>query len=882
MDESAAAKRKAEAEQLAGKKSAAANAPSEEKSASPLKKPSIDVSDPDVLARLVEMSNKAAKKTSLGEEDLAKEDLTKMTSGKPAYNEVARLFNRFTNDENASLNLGKIKSDVKKLLKTTPVKSFISRRANPKTEPDADYTRALSDELHALSNMDTLHRQNITDNFLAKLPKEADRDMLARIYKAREADSAHVDMPYKQPGKTNIESMPAADKKVWDEHFKPWVDEIEEFHNLISQINPELAGPDVDHYVARIIRGNTKEYNALRHEDDPMEGTRYNGLSVNASMAKERQFAALEHVATGERHVIQNRPEGGFTLWKNHKATRVRDPNYEFEANQPYQVKNNKTGQTDDYVMRHATTDEIMASGARLDTGKANGKMKTTPVKYFQNAGLSVALAHARLGTMARNLVELARLSSTKEFQRLSTRKPTQEQLDAGWEKTIMPNFEGTYMDPQLREVMDDFARAGFKKSPQWLRNLNQAVTKLLFWMPTAHSANVGAHWFVGRGWDNLNVSRGMRTSMQAAKSVFNQDHIQREMMENGAGLIYPSVRTRKFIEQVANQVGEAMERDPQSGWREAAAHAGVPFKAVHDFVYNNSSKVMWAANDMFLTQRYLELKEKGYSPKEALAKAERDIPNYRVASRIGGGGSRSRFLSNLVQDPSIVAFGRYHAGMMNAYGDIGRNLAGSKASVGDRVEALGKLMALGALAMAYPVVDKIAKMVTGNEDATFNRRGPTAIPYHLGRSLQGKEDLMSAARSTMTLQPLVTTALETLYNKDFRGKNIFEPGDVAKAAKGDIGSGVAVVGQGLEHAARGLISPLNTLETTGKKQVNGQRLNPAQAIRDQALDIKNPSDAARRFERKSEINNFRDSRTRIKHGGSGLLEEGINKAFGR
>ena len=871
VDNAAAAKRRAEVDALVGKK-AVANVPSEERKAGEGKP--ITITDPEKLKALIEMSNKAAKKRSLSEADLNKEDLTKMPSGKPAYNETARLFDKlreFGENESGAVNVGKIKQDLKNLMgKTTPVKSFIARPPHPKNEPHGDYTRSLSDELHTLDNKNTLHEENILDDFLKKLPKEADQPMLSRIFKAREADSAHVDLPGKQASKTNIESLAPADKKVWDDHIKPMIDEASDFRDTIKAIDPDLAGPDVEHYIARITKGNTPEFNMLRKSDDPV--IRRNALAVHASMTNERPFVALENVHTGERHVVQNRPEGGFTIWKNGKATRVKDPNYSFEANQPYQVTNNKTKQTVDYIMRHAMTDEIMNSGARFDLGKVKGKKVTMQAKYYQNAALSAALAHAKLGTMARNIIELARLSSTPEFKDLSTARPTKEQVAAGWKESTMPNFKGTYMSPELREVFDDYAGPG-ENAFDNLRHLNQAVTKLLFWTPTAHIMNVAAHWFVGRGFDNLNVKRGFETSAKAMQSVVKQDHIQKEMLENGAGLIYPSVRTRKFIEQVAKAVGEKMSEDPKTGWRGVAQQAGVPFKALHDAIYNNSSKVMWAANDMFLTQRYLELKQKGYSPKEAIARAERDIPNYRVPSRFAGSGSKARALSLIAQDNTVFAFSRYHVGMMNAYSDMARGLLGPKSNVADRVEALGKVLALGALAAAYPIADKVAKAVTGNEDAIQNRRGPMSIPYHLNEAAQGREDIASAARTTMTMQPMISTLMEAIYNKDFRGKPVVEPGDLRAAAHGDVrAAGRAAVQEG-EHTARGLISPLSTLENTVKKG-----LNPGEGIRDQVLDQKNPSAAARRWMRKQPINSWRDARTRERHGGSGFLEGAYNR----
>jgi hypothetical protein len=880
VDESAAAKRRAEAAALVGKKTKQADIPSEDRRTKGISVKD-KFNDPEVLAKMIEASNKAAKKGAAHEEDLNREDLTKQASGRPRFNEVARLFGDFANDEGGALHVGKIAADIKKAmgsaraavgnklgaqLKHTPVDNFSARKPNPVWEPNAKYTRQASDELHTLENKNTLHEQHILHDFLQKLPKEAlenDSAPLTRIHNAMEADSARKPVP--AGATSHMDALSPGDKKIWNDHLKPFYDEADSFHQLLKNIDPERAGPDVENYMARITKGNTAEFNALKRSDDPV--ARRNGFAMNASMANERPFVALENVKTGERHVIQNRPEGGFTLWKNQKATRIKDPNYEFEANAPYTVKGK--GGNVDYIMRHATTDEVMKSGARFDLGKdKTGKKVTMPAKYHQNAALSIALSHAKLGAMTRNIVELARISSTPEFRALTTTRPTKEQIAAGWKEGTMPNFKGTSMAPELREVFDDFAGPA---GDGWdgLRNLNSAVTKLLFWTPTAHIMNVGAHWFVGRGWDNLNLKRGFDTSMRAAQSVWKQDHIQKEMMENGASLIYPSVQTRDMIGQIAKMVGEKMDDGPKSPIRAAAEAAGVPVKAVHDWIYNNSSKVMWAANDMFLTQRYLELKQKGYSPKEAIARAERDIPNYRIPTRIGTGGGFGRTLSLAMQDNRLLAFSRYHVGMLNAYRDILRNgNPFNDATVADRVEALGKVFSLGLLAAAYPLADKAAQLITGNDEATQNRRGPLAIPSHLYAASQGKEDMMSAARTTMVLQPLVSTFWETVNNKDFRGKNIVEPDDLAAGAHGDVKRAAKTATQFGEHAARGLISPLGTLESAAKKG-----LNPATAVRDQVLDEKNPSDAAKRFAAKQPIINHKNSVARDKKGGAGILE---------
>lgn len=891
VDDSAAAKRKDEIEVLKERRARAeaskarAKAANEARTKVEANKPSEDIKaegKKDIgvkdftaadMQRMVELSNKAAKRKGLSDDEIAQSDLTKQEGYKPK-NETAKLFDRFTSDESGSLNIGKIKQDIKNLLKTTPVKSY---RARDPKGPSEEHALTLSEDLHKVNQAEKAHKLN-TQDWTDALPKEADRPMLERIYKAREADSAHVDLPGKQAGKTNIESLDPADKKIWDDVLGPKSDEVDAFDKAIRAINPDLTGPEVEHYISRITKGNTSEFNILKSNDDPT-GPKFNGMSVNASMAKERGFVALERASDGKRFVIQNRPEGGFTLWDNRKATRIKDPNYEFEANMPYTVKG-KNGDVD-YTMRHAMSDEIENSGARLDLG--NGK--TQLVKYYKNAAFSIAMAHTKLGTMARNLQELARISSTPEFGKLTSTNPESKnpisEGGKGYKETNFPNLKGTYMDPQLAHVFDDYAKAGFN-SPQMLRDLNQSVTKLLFWMPVAHIANVGTHWFVGRGLDNLNAKALFETGAKAISSVMKQDVYQRKLMEHGAGTIYPSVLTRNFIEKIAKNVGEEMVRDPSS-WGPIADKLGVPLKKLSDSIYNASSKVMWAANDVFLTQRIMELERKGMSMEQAIKVAERDIPNYRVSPTLLGSGQKGRIFSQVMQDPMVTSFGRYHVGMFNSYANIAKDALSGSASAGDRIDAIGKMMAMAVLAYAvYPVMDKMAKLVTGNEDASQNRRGPISVPYHVGRAMQGKEDIASAGRATFTIPPFWSTLMESLSNKDWRGKSIVEPGDVAAGARGDAFRGGRALVQEGEHFARGMISPLGTLSTAEKKNKDDNiGVAAAKAVRDQAADVRNPSQAASNYERKQDLYNERASRSRDKKGGYGPLEEGYNKLFG-
>jgi hypothetical protein len=217
-----------------------------------------------------------------------------------------------------------------------------------------------------------------------------------------------------------------------------------------------------------------------------------------------------------------------------------------------------------------------------------------------------------------------------------------------------------------------------------------------------------------------------------------------------------------------------------------------------------------------------------------------------------------------------VSGFGRYHYGVFNSYAHIVKDLV--KGTGDQRKEAIGNLFALGILALAiYPAFDKAWQSMTGNPDAAAQRRGPLAIPHHVGRALQGKEDPMSAARSTFTVSPMLSTAAETLNNRDFAGQQIVEPGTVRRAAKGSPAAAARVVGQEAQHLAGGLISPLGTLGRSRPDQ------GVAGTLRDQALDIRNPTPASRKRDANIDrVSNTAD-RTRFKHP-KGPIESLTNK----
>lgn len=868
---SAAELRKAEAAKLAGKKSTKAAGVESEGAAAPVKQ--IKVHDAAEMQRLIEAVNKAQKK-ALPDEILPDVPEPKMPKG------AKDLFDKFIADERGSLDLNTIKqhwnnlmNSASKALEKTHAKSY---RSMPIETRHDEYIQSLSDDLHKIANQDK-NQWNRLLRKLQSMPKELNNEAtLAEVYHARDADSAHFPLPAGQTG-THVDNLPPAVKALYDKHLKPLFDANDEFVKAIRAVDPDRMGPDVAHHISRITTGDTKGFDILHATNDPTQpAPQYNSLSVNANSAKNRKFYALVDDATGRRHVIAPTDEG-FMKWEKYKREKIKDATFEFEDGKTYKAGPNT------YTMRQATTKEIMAN--------ARGEDKK-PMKYYTNAAFSVAVGNAQLGAMARHLKELARLTETQAFKNLSSKNPASK--EKGFDETTLPNLRGVFLHPDVKAVFDDFAG-----NPQnGYRQLNSSITKLLFWMPIPHINNQGTHWFVGRGWDNLSIPKNFKLMMQhfpnAVREVATQGPYVRAMMKEGAGLIYPSVTTRDMLGKIAKNVGLEIERKPDQ-WDAIAGKLGVPIRKLHDAIYNNfSAPLMWSASDVFLVMRTMELEAKGMTKKQAIVEAERDIPNYRLPHVVGSKGQWGRQLAKTVGDPAYVAFGRYHYGMINSYANIVRDALGKTKTLGDRVDAAGKLMAMGLLAaVIYPYMyDKLAQAVTGNDEAKAGRRGPTTVPYHVKEAADGKQDIMSAVRGVATVPPLLSGGLQLLNNKDFRGKSIVEPGDVRAAVRGD-GKAAARAGTQLtEQVLRSAVSPYNTLASAIQKENSQPGANErhpgaraaiaaGKAVRDMTLDIKDPSEKNKAWQRKSPIMVEREARSRFKRGGSGPLEGVLGKVTG-
>jgi hypothetical protein len=85
------------------------------------------------------------------------------------------------------------------------------------------------------------------------------------------------------------------------------------------------------------------------------------------SRSVEHKYFVLER-RDGKRFVIEP-TDTGFIYWDHYNPTRIKDPNFKFEDDKPYQVKPTKGGPPVNYIMRDAHMREIEANVTTDDGG---------------------------------------------------------------------------------------------------------------------------------------------------------------------------------------------------------------------------------------------------------------------------------------------------------------------------------------------------------------------------------------------------------------------------------------------------------------------------------------------------------------------------------
>lgn len=598
-----------------------------------------------------------------------------------------------------------------------------------------------------------------------------------------------------------------------------WKNELEPVSKKTALLRQQLAsygvdvGQDVPNYISRQRVGETKS--KFFDFTAPMDVNRGRGLSRSAPELQERQVHEVYDPNTKSQLIVVNDPETGKALAYRNK-----------------QVVGQGTIEGGKFKW---SGQGGQAGSLALDNAHVADIERHTDIMYHKDPIASVMQANVDMHRALINAKAIEQIKVSPEFQALA-RRPSQA-APAGWREVNIPGtsqFNRYKFDPHLAEVLEDFNGNVHGDISQGLGKLNRVLVGSLFFNPLPHIMNVLTHSVVEKGLVGgagalgkeayRFVMPGMTTTtVDAWKAVWNKDANYMKYLDEGAGLMYPSVYTRNFFDQVLKAVGSS----PQAAGLARAFGYANPVEW-GKAVYGASRKSLWFVNDVIMMQAYLEKERAGMTAAHAVAEVEKHVPNYRVPSRVLG----SRTLSLALRNPAISAFGRYDYGRVASYGymlsdatrmDKGLNAVG-------RMKALDQIAATAFISFfVYPqVMDQAAKHLTGNKDASWVRYGPATIPSLVWEYMEGNKDWGSAMSTALPSSPIIKGFSEIKSGRsEFSGQELFKkPDDVALYAIKQLAPGalIADVAAGKKGAQQQLWMQLGIKDPTPQQQAKMQK----------------------------------------------------------
>lgn len=441
------------------------------------------------------------------------------------------------------------------------------------------------------------------------------------------------------------------------------------------------------------------------------------------------------------------------------------------------------------------------------------------PERFHKNAWAVTVENVSQQRAALRNYQTIEDIKESGWFKANSAKKGTP--VPNGWtgvaHPDAWPQFQDLVMEPRIAHALDDFAGHSYAAWERGLGAANRFMQGAMFWSPVPHGANVWAHAVADRGWANFTPKgqwRAARALPKAVVDVWTQGPITMEFLRNGGAAIRSGLDNANFFERMLNKTGQMMERE--SRWFDPVMTAALK---AYSATYGRAQKGLWNLNDMLLIQRYIELKEMGFSPREAIHEIGRGIPDYRIPDKVWN----SRGISELLQNPAFGQFSRYHYNRLAIWGHHIKEVTGlgKEGTSVEQMRAAGQLFATAALAtILWQAVDEPLRKWTHKQFAPGKDKIPQGREFSLvmpgqlatldqaARIYRGEGDISSFAAGVFNLAPAVTAVIELWKNKDtFRGTGI----RTHWIGQNVLMNTVHQTGNIVEHLARAGVQPYQT-----------------------------------------------------------------------
>lgn len=665
--------------------------------------------------------------------------------------------------------------DVPKAPEVKPEPKSVGAAATP---PVASYPdTAIKGTVKKLS--DDLHRLDRKHDEVKIGALKAARELPPEAVALKQKFFEHLD-PGKKP------ALSTEEKSIFRRTLAPWLERQQDLYAEIRRLAPSLLPKDFDpDYVHHLVKGRVPEF------DQPLgemsrEGTYpYQGgkkLPRSTRSLQSSRYYAIED-AKGNRRVAMLDDKGNLYLMQGKKPVNVpaKDITGEVAPGKTVSIGGK------DWTLKRASVAE---------------KESATNLKYYKDAYAATLSNVVRLEKVADALHFFETMKKDPEFLEGARRPGDNRPTPAEWRTTTLPGWEGWRFEPRLAEVMDDWHDKPGEAWSENLKQLNHAVLGSLFLLPFRHMGNVGAHYYVGRGWDWLSAPAWVnmaKDTTAAIMDVAKQGPMTRAMLKEGSALQYPRVANQDFYGQMLKSLGEDMKAGKYDS---IFQRVGIKPKEFYDGWLKASSAAMWAFNDVLMQSRVRELMHKGMSMGDAIRVAEKDIPNYRINSRVMMDNKAGRAMSRYLQNSLFSAFGRYNNNKWRAIADMAADIA--KGNPKERMDAVGKFVALASLVyfLMWPL-DAAIKKLTGDKNKRSSPIGPASVVDELkqGAELLGStrslkrlgatDDQVDASQlfqSMIELSPLAEQVMtQTTGHNPYTGQDVKTLGERAQSVAGEI-----------------------------------------------------------------------------------------------
>lgn len=419
---------------------------------------------------------------------------------------------------------------------------------------------------------------------------------------------------------------------------------------------------------------------------------------------------------------------------------------------------------------------------------------ENSPYRYLKDHQASVYLKLQEMLAYDREMDYMNNLTKSPFFADISTSYKSSK-IPEGW-KSIhntdrLPQLREYKFEPRVAEMIDDFSKNWNNNALQKVQNF---LIKNMMLNPLPHIFNEGFHWYVTRGFTGNFTPGGMKrvttTAADAAISVIKQDDFYRALMKEGGSILSANVRNNGFWQKVFDK--GLREHSQSKDFLDLAKSLGRKPLDLYNGISKYSSLAMWNLRDIMYSQLVMEeMKFNKKTMPEAIKEVERHMPAYRIPERIGADNEIGRQVSQLMQNPNLTVFSRYHYGMVKSLVETAKDITSPKSDAKTRLKGLDQAAAMAvALAVVYPMIDKMFQSMSKNPEAEARRQGSAHLIDSIMKVASGKKQGKDVLLSIMTPAPAALAITQGLFDREFySGKEIYHSDDPLETIAADIGS---------------------------------------------------------------------------------------------